>query len=151
MTTRRARAALIVGIIFVALGAFGVMASWGAYFTDTAIAEKGQRAEGRVLGKGIVASSDGDSDFTVRYSFPLPGGQQMEAEHSVARAVWSALEEGGPVVVLFAPDHPRRNFPLGGGVTSLGVTVFVSLLAGVFAVFGTLLIFGFFQAKRPAA
>lgn len=134
-----------------ALGTFGVIASWGAYFTDTAVAERGQRAEGRVLGKSILASADGDNDFTVRYSFPLPGGRQMEAEHSVTKAVWSALEEEGPIVVLFAPDHPQRNFPLGGGVTSVGITIFVSLLAGVFAVFGTFLIFGSFQKKNPAA
>lgn len=140
MTPRRQRIVLLIGIVFVAIGAFGVIASWGAYFTDSAIAEKGQRAEGQILAKGIVASADGDSDFTVRYSFPLPGGQPREAEHSVSKKIWDKLQEGGPVIVLYAPDHPERNFPLGGGVTSLGVTLFVSLLAAVFAVFGALLL-----------
>jgi hypothetical protein len=49
--------------------------------------------------------------------------------------------------VAYSERNPDRNFPVGAGVTSLGVTVFVSVFSAVFAIFGTLLLVAVY--RRP--
>jgi hypothetical protein len=97
---------------------------------------------GTITGKHIVRSSDGDSDFNVAYWFVLPNGQRIEAERGVSKRLWNTYQKGGTLEVAYSASNPRRNFPLGGGVTSLGVALFVSVICLALAMFGTLFLFG---------
>ena len=139
---RSNRRALIMGSLFALVGAVGAVGSWFAYSLDTGIEKSGPRAVGHITDKSMVSSSDGDSDFTVSYWFVLPGGERIEAERGVSKELWSTFRKGETLVVAYADGNPRRNFPSGAGVTSFGVTVFVSALSSVFAIFGSLLLLG---------
>ncbi len=139
---RSNRIALIMGSLLALVGAVGAVGSWFAYSLDTGIEKSGGRAEGHITEKSMVFASDGDSDFNVSYWFVLPRGERIEAERGVSKELWNSFQKGGTLVVVYSDSNPRRNFPLGAGVTSLGVTVFVSALSSVFAVIGSLLVIG---------
>lgn len=141
------RIAVLVGLLAVLVGILGIAVSWGAYLLDSDIEKHGARAVGNITGKSLASVADGSSDFIVAYWFSLPSGERLEAQHSVSPELWERLREGGTLVVAYSQRNPDRNFPVGAGVTSLGVTVFVSVLSAAFALFGTLLLVSF--CRRP--
>lgn len=148
---KRSRLALAIGAAFCAFGLVAAIGSWGAYLADSRILEHGARVEARVLGKDVLFAADGDSDFMIDYVFELPDGTRELGHRGVPRPLWQSVREGGTVTVLYSPDNPRRNFPLGAGVTSLGLTVFVSAMGAVFAAVGSLLLRGYFRSGRGDA
>jgi hypothetical protein len=151
MTSRGSRVVLITGVLLVLIGAVGAVGSWRAYSLDTGIEESGLRAVGYIADKSMSFASDGDSDFNVSYWFILPSGERIEATRAVSKARWSEFRKDGTLVVAYSASNPRRNFPLGAGVTSLGVTVFLSMLGVVFAGFGSLLVWGALRRTRSEA
>ena len=136
-----------MGALFFVVGCIGAIGSWGAYRLDTSIETSGQRADGRITKKSVLFAADGDSDYIVEYWFNLPSGKRVEAVRGVHKKLWSTLRDGEAFVVLYSAENPKRNFPLGGGVTSIGITVFVSVFFTVFAASGALLIAGFVRGK----
>jgi hypothetical protein len=142
---------VLVGILFFLFGLGMVVGQWGAYNLDTGIEKHGARANGFVTKKTFLLASDGDSDYIVEYRFSLPRGQQLKGQHSVSKKLWSSLKEGESLVVLYHPENPNRNFPLGGGVRSFGVTIFVWVLGVVFLVFGGLICVGGIRRKSSDA
>ena len=146
-SSRGSRVALGMGALFFVVGCIGAIGSWGAYRLDTSIEKSGQRAEGRITKKSVLFAADGDSDYIVEYQFNLPSGKRVEAVRGVHKELWNTLRDGEAFVVLYSAENPKRNFPLGGGVTSIGVTVFASVFFVVFAAFGALLVAGFIRGK----
>lgn len=148
---RPSRIALLMGLLFLLVGAFGVVGSWAAWRLDSGIAASGERATGHLTRKSMLRAADGDSDYVVDYWFVLPDGTRMEAHRTLTKSLWLGLREGQPFKVRYSAANPNRNFPEGGGVTSLGVVIFVSSLSALFALFGALLLWGFFRGARAAA
>lgn len=140
-----------MGTIFSIAGCQGVIGTWAAYRLDTGIQAHGQRAVGHVLGKSLPLESGGDGEYDVKYWFQLPSGERIEARREVPRAQWEKILVGDTLVILYAAQSPKRNFPQGGGVTSVGVSVFVSLLSAVFGAFGAILIASFIRGKSAEA
>lgn len=141
------RGALCIGLVFALLGVLGLVGSWGAFERDTRIVRAGHTAEATVLGKHRSHGAD-DIEYVVAYRFTPADGTPVYGEHTLPRERWAPLKEGDPLTVHYAPDEPRRNFPEGLGVTSMGLTVFIPVLAAVFAVFGGLLIVGALRGPR---
>ena len=144
----RTLAPLLMAGLLVVAGSLGVIGSWGAYWLDTDIIRDAQQAMGQITKKTVLQVADGDSDHLIAYWFRLPDGTRMEAEQGISKRLWQSLHEGDTLDILYAADNPRRNFPKGGGVTSLGVTLFVSLLSALFATFGGLMIAGWVQGPQ---
>ena len=145
------RLSVAIGVLFLLFGLGVVVGQWGAYNLDTGIEKHGGRATGFVTKKTFVFSSDGDSDYVLEYCFSLPSGQQLRPRRTVSKDLWSSLQEGESFVVLYHPENPNRNFPVGSGVTSFGVTVFVWVLGAVFLVFGALIFVGRIRRKSADA
>ena len=146
-SSRGSRVALGMGALFFVVDCIGAIGSWGAYRLDTSIETSGQRAECRITKKSVLVAADGDSDYIVEYWFNLPSGKRVEAVCRVHKELWNTLREGEAFVVLFSAENPKRNFPLGGGIASIGITVFVSVFFAVFAASSALLVAGFFRGK----
>lgn len=141
--------ALIFGFLFLALGVLGITGSWFAYRLDTAIERDGLRAWGEVVDKQFVAAADGDSDYLVSYRFQPQAGPLLLGSHSVGKERWRALRVGDGIEICYSPENPRRNFPLGGGVTAWAPTLFAAAVAGLLGVFGGALVIGWL--RRPGA
>ena len=150
-SSRGSRVALVMGTLFFVVGCIGAIGSWGAYRLDTSIEKSGQRAEGRIMNKSVLFAADGDSDYIVEYQFNLPSGKRVEAVRGVNKELWNTLRDGEAFVVLYSTENPKRNFPLGGGVTSIVLAVFASVFFGGFAAFGALLVAGFIRGRRTEA
>lgn len=146
-SSRGSRVALGMGALFFVVGCIGAIGSWGAYRLDTSIEKSGQRAEGRITKKSVLVAADGDSDYIVEYWFNLPSGKRVEAVRGVHKELWNTLRDGEALVVLYSAENPERNFPLGGGIASIGITVFVSVFFAVFAASGALLVAGYSRGK----
>jgi hypothetical protein len=144
------RLALIIAALLATFGIIGVVGSWGAYSLDSSIEREGVRATGRVLDKHVLAAAD-DSDFIVEYSFELPSGERLTNSPGVSKALWSRFHKGDAIEIYYSAENPRRNFPVGAGVTSLGVTIFVSLISAVVGLFGYAILHSYFRgpAKEP--
>jgi hypothetical protein len=149
-TPRRSKIALVFGILFLVTGLLFVYGSWRGYQLDTQILERGARADGHVTRKIVVAAADGNNDHGIDYWFALPDGKRIEAHAGVPKSVWDGVHEGDTLQIAYSTEYPRRNFPVGGGVTSAGLTMFVGGFGAVFAALGGLLIGGYVRAGRSA-
>lgn len=148
---RTSKLTLVMGVMFLLIGLGGVAGSWSAYVTDTKIERSGQRATGRLVKKLFLGAADGDSDYMLEYTFATSSGQEVKASRSVSKELWASLREGESLEVRYSVANPKRNFPAGAGVTSIGVTIFVSLVASVFAASGGALLWGFVRRARSEA
>jgi hypothetical protein len=138
----------VICAVFLVVGVFVVVSTWAAYFADVGIEQSGVVAEGIVLKKEIVRSTDGDSDYRLAYRFPLPSGEMVQSERNVPKQIWTNLRSGAPVVISYSAEDPRRNFPVGGGMTSLYAPILVSIVFGGLAAFGGLILL---RVYRPRA
>jgi Protein of unknown function (DUF3592) len=138
-------AGLFLAGLFVVVGLVFAIGSWGAYLNDTRIARSGARATGTITGK-TVSRGDDDTDYEIRYEFALPDGRRQAGRHAIARDDWDTRRVGAPLAVSYDAGTPARNFPVGYGVTSLGVTIALSLLGALFAGFGGALLFAAIKA-----
>lgn len=129
---------LVFGLLFFTVGCIGSVGSWSTYRLDTGIVRNGQRADGHITRKIFLYSADGDSDYVVEYWFDLPSGERVKSSSGVNKRLWKTLHKGQTIVVCYSAEDTKRNFPLGGGVTSLGVTIYLSVLCALFAVCGAL-------------
>ncbi len=142
------RIAIGICAMFLIVGTLAVIAVWGAYFTDSALQVSGPRVTGTVVKKEVVRSSDGDSDFIVHYRFPLSSGAEMTAQRNLPKARWVTISQGDSIVIVYAPDNPKRNFPEGHGVVSLWAPMLASLVFGGLAVFGGVALMSLYRQKQ---
>ena len=149
--SQTSRTVLVMGVLFFIVGSIGALGSWAAYWLDAGIERNGQRAQGHITKKSYMFVADGDSDYNVEYWFMLPSGERVESSRGVPKDLWGMLDEGHSVTVLYSAENPKRNFLLRGGFTSIGVTVFVSVISAVIAIFGSLLVLGFIGGRRANA
>lgn len=140
--TQRNRFAMFVCLFLALIGAAGLIGAWGAYLTDSRLLASGPRTQGVVLHKNTLRASDGDSDHIVSYRFVTAAGQQIETQRHVSKELWSRLEPGVTVEVIYSASDPKRNFPDGTGVTSLTTTIIVSLLCGAMIAVGVSALLG---------
>ena len=123
------------------VGLFAAVGSWGALRRDRAIERDGARAIATVTRLEVVEVHDGN-DYVVQYRFDVPGGGTVTAQRGLPKRVWSALSEGAPLAVAYDPANARRNFPVGHGVTSVGLALFASVIGLLVAGLGALGVFG---------
>jgi hypothetical protein len=135
-------------LFFLAVGSIGAIGGWGAYIRDTEIVRTGTKAEARILRKSVVQDVEAGNEYVVRYWFETSEGHRVEGRAYVPKRIWNGLRVGAPLTVIYAPENPRRSFPEGGGVTSLGMVVVVSALFGAIAVMGGALIAGYFRGNE---
>jgi hypothetical protein len=146
---RRSIAALIVAATLTLVGALGAVGSWGAYNLDLGLEASGARAVGRILDKTVLRDPEG-SDYILEYSFELPSGDVVTAQRSVPRELWSNFREGDTVTIVYSSSRPRRNFPLGAGVTSFGTTVFVSVISTLVGLLGAVFLWALLRGPSAA-
>jgi uncharacterized membrane protein len=132
------RLAMMLAALFVVVGLVFAIGSWGSYLTDTHIARDGGRATGTITDKS-VSRGDDDTDYLLQYRFALPDGGLQTGQHGIAKADWATRQIGAPLAISYDRNRPSRNFPAGYGVTSLGMTIFMSVLGAVFAAFGAVI------------
>jgi hypothetical protein len=133
---------LVIGLAFLLVGSGCLLGAWGAYFTDIKIQNSGSSAEGHLEKKLFIGSADGDSDYILEYWFSFSQGQKIKASRNVSKELWSSVHEGQTIKIKYSDSNPRRNFPDGEGVISIGVNIFVSIVATALAIFGGALIWG---------
>ena len=92
--------------------------------------------------------ADGDSDYLVQYQFYLPSGEKVMSERSVPRRLWSELKVGSQMAVIYSDANPRRNFPVGGGVTSVFQPILASALFGGLSAFGGVLLYRIYRSGK---
>ncbi|RKG56140.1 DUF3592 domain-containing protein [Corallococcus sp. AB011P] len=120
-------AARVLGATFVVLGASMLVLTWGSYRRDMGILAEGLHAEGTVVKKEFFAASD-DSDYILVYAFTPQGGERQEHRRHISSALWKRLRPGDRVQVQYGQSDPRRSFPEGHGVMSLGLALFLSFV-----------------------
>jgi hypothetical protein len=143
------KALLMMGGVFALVGLLMVCGMWGAYLTDSNIERNGARAEGMLDHKRVLRSSDGDTDYVLEYRFTTASGEAMKAQRTVDKAVWRGVREGEPLEVRYSVTNPKRNFPAGGGVNSLPLTLTLSAFGGFFVLIGASLIWAFLRPSQP--
>lgn len=141
---------LLLGILFLVAGLVALAGSWGAYFTDTAIVSEGTKAQARMIRKEFVFDAGGDSQYLIEYVFTLPDGRRVNGQYAIEKEQWEPLQEGAVIEVHYAARNPGRNFPAGYGVTSYGLTGFVSLLGLLAVMVGSFFLYAFFTHDRHA-
>lgn len=142
---KQSRLAAFMGLFFVLFGLVFVIGSWGAYFTDSSIQNHGLSAQGYIEKKVFLMVADGDSDFILDYWFVTQSGAKIHASHHVSKTLWQAVREHQTITIMYSANNPKRNFPTGTGVTSLGMSIFNSVLGALFTLFGGALIWGYFR------
>ena len=147
-TPPTSRLAVAICALFLLLGLTGVVGSWGAYLVDSKLLASGPRADALILKKDAVRPADGDATYLVQYQFELPSGEKVVSERSVPRRLWSELKVGSQVVVIYSNANPRRNFPVGAGVTSVLAPIAASALFGGLSAFGGVLLYRIYRSGR---
>ena len=150
-TTGRSGIALVMGGLFLVVGLGGVVAAWGAYFTDTAIERSGLRASAQLHEKYVIRAADGDSDHVIRYRFQPSTGPSIETTLSIGSELWDTLQEGQVLEIRYAADNPNRSFPAGAGVRSAWLAAFVSVICGAIGLFGGAVLWGSVRGPRSSS
>ncbi|MBN8472635.1 DUF3592 domain-containing protein [Corallococcus exiguus] len=120
-------AARVLGATFVVLGAAMLVLTWGSYRRDMGVLREGLHAEGTVVKKEFFAASD-DSDYILVYAFTPQGGERQEHRRHISSELWKRLRPGDRIQVQYGSSDPRRSFPEGHGVMSLGLALFLSFV-----------------------
>jgi len=154
--TWRTRTALWVSLITLAVGlaflAGGVV--WQVHkITETRLlSAEGIQIAATVIDATISENDDGDANYTIRYTFEAVANdtrQEITRKQSVPRSVYTQLEKGGAVAVIYAASDPELNRILAtyqpGHTTYLPMIVLCSISMGLF-----LLVFVFLRQHAKA-
>ncbi|NOK14317.1 DUF3592 domain-containing protein [Corallococcus exercitus] len=141
-------AARVLGATFVVVGLSMLVMTWGSYRRDMGILREGLHAEGTVVKKEFLAAPD-DSDYVLHYAFTPPGGTRREHQRNVSPELWKRLRVGDRLQVRYGQSDPRRSFPEGQGVTSLGLALFVSVVLVLLTLIGSVALFGRAVPETP--
>ncbi|AFE07725.1 hypothetical protein COCOR_07759 [Corallococcus coralloides DSM 2259] len=141
-------AARVLGATFVVLGASLLVMTWGSYRRDMGILAEGLHAEGTVVKKEFLAASD-DSDYILAYAFTPQGGERQEHRRHVSSELWKRLRPGDRIQVQYSQGDPRRSFPEGHGVMSLGLALFLSFVEVCLFLMGLVALLGRAVPESP--
>ncbi|NOK16409.1 DUF3592 domain-containing protein, partial [Corallococcus carmarthensis] len=141
-------AARVLGAAFVGVGVFMLVMTWGSYQRDKVILREGLHAEGTVVKKELLAADD-DTDYVLHYAFTPQDGIRREHQRNVSANLWKRLRPGDRIQVLYGQSDPRRSFPEGQGVTSLGLALFLSVVEVLLTLIGGVALFGKAVPESP--
>lgn len=141
---------LIMGMVFVMIGLIFFIAPWGAYIKDSKIQDSGSIAEGHIVKKTFLFVTDGDSDYILEYWFATDSGNIIKTSHHVNKSFWNSVSEKQIIEIKYSSSNPERNFPISEGSSSLGMTLFISILGALLSLFGSTLILGYFRNLQNA-
>ncbi|RKH60110.1 DUF3592 domain-containing protein, partial [Corallococcus aberystwythensis] len=141
-------AARVLGATFVVLGVSLLVLTWGSYRRDMALLGEGLHAEGTVVKKEFFAASD-DSDYILVYAFTPEGGTRQEHRRHISSELWKRLRVGDRIQVQYGQGDPRRSFPEGHGVMSLGLALFFSFVLVGLTLIGGVALFGRAVPEAP--
>ncbi|MBZ4333941.1 DUF3592 domain-containing protein [Corallococcus coralloides] len=141
-------AARVLGATFVVLGASMLVLTWGSYRRDMGILREGLHAQGTVVKKEFLSAPD-DSDYVLVYAFTPEGGTRQEHRRHISSELWKRLRPGDRVQVRYGLSDPRRSFPEGQGVTSLGLALFFSVILGLLTLLGLVALLGKVVPESP--
>lgn len=151
LRTRPHIGAIAVGVLFLLAGLAMLVGAAGAFLQDTRIARAGTTLTAVVLGKEMVFSSLGDSDFEISYAFTLPDGSRRQSTSLISRQRWLTLQEGDTLEIRIDAFDPTRSFPVGEGVTSPFMLAFMALFGLAMAVPGGMLLLGGLRAGKSTS
>ena len=134
-----------MGGLFLLVGLIFIITPWGAYLKDSEIQDNGASAMGHVEKKSFSFVADGDSDYILEYWFAAKNGKIIKTSHHVSKSFWSAVSENQSIEIKYSARNPERNFPIGEGASSLGMTLFISALGALLSIFGGALLLGYFR------
>lgn len=137
----------LVGVSMFTVGLIGSYAVWGAYWADRQIERNGIRTNARILEKSKSTSSDGDNDHFLKYEFNV-ADKPVITDRIVNLRIWEEAEIGEELPILYSPEDPNRNFPVGGGNTSFRLNLFLSSIWSLLAILGFAILWGFFRPTR---
>ena len=144
------RLAIAICSLLLLVGTVGVVGSWGAYIVDSELQASGARAPGLVLKKDFLRVADGDSDYIIKYRFHLPSGELVVSQRGISKRLWSMLNPGSTITVVYSEANPKRNFPEGSGASSPTVAILASVVFGAVGVLGASTLHGILRQRRDA-
>lgn len=136
--SRSAFGCLVLWLLFLATGLLlGLMVGlpwWMQEYKElTALRTSGIKAEAIVTHKRVDRSGDYDSYYlTYAYEASSPDGDgrlQLEREETVNPSLYKAVEKGGKVSIVYAPDDPAVSRVVDIGIQDWAPVVLVSLVA----------------------
>lgn len=136
-----------VGVIFLLIGLFMVISTWIVYGIDSKIVDDNNISKAIVVKKYFVASADGDSDFMIEYYFTDKNQKLIKTSRGVTEELWNKMKQKDTIDILYTLDNSARNFPVGSGHTSIGLSIFVTVLGLIFTGFGLVVVFVRYEKK----
>lgn len=130
-----------LAVVFVLIGLFMIISVWVVYNIDTGLAKDNIKAKAIVIKKDFVASSDGDSDFMLKYIFADENKNIHLINRGVSEELYNKINEKDTIEVFYSKDNPERNFPVGSSNMSIWFSIFVSILGLIFSGFGLAVLF----------
>lgn len=103
----------VVGAFLLILGLFCLGLLIYGLVTDLSLWVLGRRTEAKVVELWVERTNESDAqeltfEYFASYRFMTPGGQVTSSSRLDVRE-WSALEEGGDVLVVYFPLYPQHN------------------------------------------
>ena len=91
-----------LGVIFVLIGLFMIISTWVVYGIDTKIVNDNFKAKAIVIEKYFVASSDGDSDFMLKYHFIAINNRSFWTNRCVSEEIYNQISENDTIEIYYA-------------------------------------------------
>ena len=138
---------LAVGLCFLGVGG-GV----GYYRSGLAARLDGQgvRVQGLVLAKEISAPRDGSASYNVTFRFDDASGRTIRGSAKLNAEAWDALDERGPIEVVYLADRPQTYRVAGQSDSERVIALVFSLLGAVLAVVGGVVVGNALRVRRVA-
>lgn len=130
-----------LAVVFVLMGLFMVVSVWIIYSINSRVVKENIRANAIIIKKNFIASSDGDSDFMLKYIFTDENKKTHITNRGVPEELYNKVNENDTIEIFYLKDNPDKNFPVGSGNMSIWFSIFVSILGLVFSGFGLAVLF----------
>jgi hypothetical protein len=137
------------GAISLLLAGLILAGVWGTYLNDSRIEREAATVDAVVVRAGFLVAKPGETHGLI-YRFNLPDGRAMERRWSEDDDRWRGYRAGDRIRIHYDPNDPNRNFPDGEGVTSLGMTLFISAFGLAFLFLAGMLMLGGYRLQAAA-
>ncbi len=140
--------AICIAAFLFLVGFAGSIGAWIVYNKDSQIFASGQRAKATIIKKYSLLAADGDSDFNIEYVFTSDKGESIRTIRGLSKSSWSELKKNQVIEIAYSSEHPERNFPTLSGSPSLGLTIFIFLIAVGLGSMGAVILYSYFKTPR---
>lgn len=145
---KRLLSRVIVGFIFVVIGAFFLAGSWYAYLDYTHEQKYEVKTSGKVTKKHFQTTADGGGNYYLDYSFNDANGNKSSGNNRVVtKQQWDILKDGDVLEIKHDKSNPKRNIPIQNNNATIVYAFFVFILGGLFSIFGIQRIINGFRGK----